>query len=690
MAEVKWLVVEGDRLSEHEKIFFNSIPVIFTDPFVFSERLAREYTGMFVKLADKADVLFYQKLLKTRLSRETCAKPFLFWGARHDFLNSPLWPTISNDAVLSAWNAEDVSKWMNNVISFKPSSFNSLWGSCFEVITQAVQLDDRVNLVFIRTDGAKGGILVERGNVIQCCTEKLTGKKALFDMLTWSEGSCQLQPKASLYDSNSLINQPLWNLFDEYYKQIEEVVFIFSLIQSFNVSFYLEENNCALDDAGDPNYEGHKVICSLIQEGKTLNQILALSPLNTPDTIAYIYRLLSFGDIVEAERKDFNYNQSTSEPFVLATVQPLKKIKVLVADDAPFFQKVLTRILSRDGRFEIVGNAKDGLECLELTEKTNPDVLSLDIEMPRLDGLGTLKRLMIKSPKPVVVLSAFTGETSRQTYEAFKLGAVDVVKKPSKFSVEEVEKQEKLIAERIYRVAGVKLDAIKYVRKRRAGANSGEKALNFKNRFLIFSYFGEGSFSLFLRTLAYLNGVNLSAPVICVVPVKQVILDSLFHYISQDFELPIVKPDMKMRMSVNSPNIFLVGSDVRIHFFEDNNRLSFLPFEDDGVPLEDIIDSLCKTAIDARYELLFTAISGRRSASVPFIKAATPGWKVAYLDPAMCLFPDLGLELKKNSIGFEFGSIKEMVQCMIEPEKIFNDIKNSLSESVGHVTRRNQ
>ncbi len=85
-----------------------------------------------------------------------------------------------------------------------------------------------------------------------------------------------------------------------------------------------------------------------------------------------------------------------------------------------------------DSRFEIVGVAHDGVEALALIEKLKPDVVTLDIQMPRMDGLTALKHIMIRDPRPVVVLSAFTKQTSRLTYESFKYGAVDVCTKPSK------------------------------------------------------------------------------------------------------------------------------------------------------------------------------------------------------------------------------------------------------------------
>jgi two-component system chemotaxis response regulator CheB len=107
------------------------------------------------------------------------------------------------------------------------------------------------------------------------------------------------------------------------------------------------------------------------------------------------------------------------------------KIRVLVVDDSAFMRHTIARHLADDGRIEVVGTARDGLEALAQVGALRPDVVTLDVEMPRLDGLATLRRLMAERPVPVVMLSSATQDGAATTIRALELGAVDFVPKPS-------------------------------------------------------------------------------------------------------------------------------------------------------------------------------------------------------------------------------------------------------------------
>lgn len=104
-------------------------------------------------------------------------------------------------------------------------------------------------------------------------------------------------------------------------------------------------------------------------------------------------------------------------------------IRVLVVDDSSFMRKAITRMLESDGSIKVVGQARDGLEALEMVEKLKPDVITLDVEMPKLDGLETLKRIMESNPTPVIMFSALTKEGAETTLKALELGAVDFIAK---------------------------------------------------------------------------------------------------------------------------------------------------------------------------------------------------------------------------------------------------------------------
>ena len=109
----------------------------------------------------------------------------------------------------------------------------------------------------------------------------------------------------------------------------------------------------------------------------------------------------------------------------------MKNIRVLVVDDSLFLRRNLPPLLESTGEIEVVGTAANGIEGLELLKELRPDVVTLDVLMPVMDGLTTLKHIMNEIPTPVVMVSSTTRDGTRETVEALTLGAIDVVTKPS-------------------------------------------------------------------------------------------------------------------------------------------------------------------------------------------------------------------------------------------------------------------
>ena len=107
-----------------------------------------------------------------------------------------------------------------------------------------------------------------------------------------------------------------------------------------------------------------------------------------------------------------------------------ERIKVLIIDDSALVRKLMTEIISREPDMEVVGVAPDPYVARDLIKSTDPDVLTLDIEMPRMDGLDFLEKLMRLRPMPVVMVSTMTERGSEITLRALELGAVDFVAKP--------------------------------------------------------------------------------------------------------------------------------------------------------------------------------------------------------------------------------------------------------------------
>ena len=110
---------------------------------------------------------------------------------------------------------------------------------------------------------------------------------------------------------------------------------------------------------------------------------------------------------------------------------PSKKIRVLVVDDSTFMRKVLETIYNGDEQLQVVGSAKDGREAVSMAESLKPDVISMDINMPHVDGLQATAEIMTTNPKPIVIVSSESKEGAASTLRALELGAIEFVAKPS-------------------------------------------------------------------------------------------------------------------------------------------------------------------------------------------------------------------------------------------------------------------
>ena len=152
----------------------------------------------------------------------------------------------------------------------------------------------------------------------------------------------------------------------------------------------------------------------------------------------------------------------------------LRKIKILIVDDQEMWRKVLTEMMNKEDNFEVVGVAEDGVEALKLLAETRPDVMTLDLEMPKLDGIKTLYWMLsggydillesqfgvkIKESYrcPVVVISAIAKKMAPETLEALMGGASSYIMKPNQFSSESIEEQQQRIAKIVMMASQVDL-----------------------------------------------------------------------------------------------------------------------------------------------------------------------------------------------------------------------------------------
>ncbi len=133
------------------------------------------------------------------------------------------------------------------------------------------------------------------------------------------------------------------------------------------------------------------------------------------------------------------------------------KIKVLVVDDSALMRQILGDIIADQPDMQLVGTAHDAYSARALIKETNPDVMTLDVEMPGMDGLDFLERVMRLRPMPVVMVSSLTERGSDVTLRALELGAVDFVTKPKDILNTGLLDYAALISEKIHIAARVKM-----------------------------------------------------------------------------------------------------------------------------------------------------------------------------------------------------------------------------------------
>src|ERR1041384_274351 len=112
-------------------------------------------------------------------------------------------------------------------------------------------------------------------------------------------------------------------------------------------------------------------------------------------------------------------------------------LRVVVVDDSAYVRKVVREILSRSPCVEVVGTARDGREALDLVEQLDPDVVTCDLTMPELDGVGFVREQMQRRPVPIIIMSV-AKETAEAALTALDAGAIDFVQKPTALASEKI------------------------------------------------------------------------------------------------------------------------------------------------------------------------------------------------------------------------------------------------------------
>jgi len=167
--------------------------------------------------------------------------------------------------------------------------------------------------------------------------------------------------------------------------------------------------------------------------------------------------------LMEAARQADEVSLSHSEPEAAEPVPAApEKLKVLIVDDSPIMCKILTSMLTADATIEVAGSAKNGEEALKMMKSVSPDLITMDVNMPVMDGSTALKHIMIGSPCPVIIMSNLLPSSYDTLLSFLNLGAVDFMSKPVKSS--NIVMQQQRIVDRVHKAA--KADVRRFKRLR--------------------------------------------------------------------------------------------------------------------------------------------------------------------------------------------------------------------------------
>ncbi len=336
----------------------------------------------------------------------------------------------------------------------------------------------------------------------------------------------------------------------------------------------------------------------------------------------------------------------------IGTQETERKIKVFIVDDSPLVRRSLEGIISGDPMLEVAETAADGKEALDKMSSVSWDVCTLDWQMPGMNGLTVLKHIMIRHLKPTLMLSSFTTEGARITFDALRYGAVDFLQKPGGDSGQSLVEHRELLRSRIKRAARVQVGITKYLRlksltnkKEHLKDGSYEGSNNSKGIILIFA--ATGGYASILSILPSLSLIP-KVPVVVMMSCAQQPLDAFVEYL-KDFVLPPVK-----RLKSKEEGILEQGT---IYFAGLSDRL-YLSFNNQGEILFHLIHkSMSFELFDIFFDKqdrwnnkISTIVlsSGQEEGMKGIKRASEVGSQFIVQEPCTCLDPSLANFVLKN------------------------------------------
>ncbi len=310
------------------------------------------------------------------------------------------------------------------------------------------------------------------------------------------------------------------------------------------------------------------------------------------------------------------------------------RVRTLIVEDAPFVRKTIANLLSEDEHIEVVGTVGDGMAALEAIEHLKPDVITMDVDMPVMDGITAIKHIMVRQPRPVVMLSGLSKYGS-VTLEALRLGAVDFFPKPEGSNLSQIKEQIHRLHKKIRQAVFVNTEAIKRVRLWRHIDTSRQDIDGLPLVVLIGAHLGASG-----------NLLRLLAQVGAELPLAIVVLQDLTPQVLGPYvrELAAVVP-WKIHVGttclIEPGNCYIATYDLAWRLEQTGSslgpKLVPLPRKSSLTPANDLI---AQAANMFGNNVAVVLLSGTTKDGVEgLVEAEKSGARILVLDPKECVFP---------------------------------------------------
>jgi two-component system, chemotaxis family, protein-glutamate methylesterase/glutaminase len=272
-----------------------------------------------------------------------------------------------------------------------------------------------------------------------------------------------------------------------------------------------------------------------------------------------------------------------------------QRLRVLIVDDSPMMRKILSSILTTSNEVKVIGMAGNGKEAIAMIDDLSPDLVTLDVNMPVMDGTSTIKHIMIKKPCPVVIMSNPGDGSTKTIFNFLELGAVDFMSKPTKN--QDILVQQQKILERIRIAATAKVGNFRIARIPKAcsrvTADTGAKA----SRHLVIVVSGPGGHP---EQMSLLSGLvpamaDIDGAVVALQSLPPTFIEAYAHYLSERCGCPVSPINGETQLCAGQCYVGVHGTHLRINENAHQPIIEFGDAENGGFPIDRILSTAAET-----------------------------------------------------------------------------------------------